>query len=36
MVKSDGKALNGYGKLVKDEEEALNCTKNALKGDGKI
>ena len=27
MVNGDGKALNGYGKPVKDEEEALNCTK---------
>ena len=25
----------GYGKPIKDKEEALNCTKQALKGDGK-
>ena len=35
MVNSDGKAVHGYGKPVKDEEEALNSTKKALKGDGK-
>ena len=27
-----GKALSGYGKPVKGEEEALTCTKNYVKG----
>ena len=32
VVNGDGKALNGYWKPIKGEEEALNCTKKALKG----